>query len=655
MCGILGVISHRGTAVGEAVRALQVIRHRGPDDEGLLLGRLDSSGMISVRGDETDPALEPVLPHWREHAGEEWPLIFGHRRLSILDLSTAGHQPMSYAAGRYWITYNGEVYNYRELRRELEAMGDTFASETDTEVILAAYARWGQDCVRRFIGMWAFAILDREERTVFLARGPFGIKPLYYATAPGRLAFCSEVKGLLALPWVSRKQDAQGVYEYLVWSRVENPAGTTLLSAVREVPPAGRALLRLSENDSPEVTTERYWNSPVKPASRLTLPQAADLFRALFLESVQLHLRSDVPVGAALSGGLDSSAIVCAMRQQGGPNLKIHAFSYIADDDRLNEEKWVDLAGHASAATVHKTGANVAELESELDQLIACQDLPFGSTSIYAQFRVFRLVQEHGIKVTMDGQGPDEMFAGYHHFRKDRAISLFNRGRWIRGWRMSRSSGLNPLKLLIQALMPQCLRPLGRRLFGRAPVPCWLNRSWVARNRVATGFKEPVLPRRERLRHTLQEALLFSSIPGLLRYEDRNSMHCSVESRVPYLTVPIAEAAMTFPEEFLLAPDGTTKLLLRHAMRGLVPDQILDRRDKVGFGTPEADWLRRGAGWVKSIFSPARLNSPGVFAVEPLIHAAASVLADRCPYDHWVWRVLNYVRWAEIYGLEPML
>jgi asparagine synthase (glutamine-hydrolysing) len=651
MCGILGILSAGGTSPAEAVAALNSIRHRGPDDEGMLLGRWRDGTVAAVRGDDSDPALEHAMRHWKERASGEWQVIFGHRRLSILDLSPAGHQPMSRDEGRYWITFNGEVYNYVELRRELEELGDRFFSGTDTEVILAAYARWGVDCVKRFTGMWAFAVWDRRENTVFLSRDPFGIKPLYYSLSQGRLAFCSEIKGLQALPWISRRQDPQAVYDFLAWSKVESVAGRTLLAEVREMPPATRALVRL--NDSLELKPERYWSPPCDAPVRDSLEESAERFRELFLASIRLHLRSDVPVGAALSGGLDSTSIVCAMRQVGGPELGIHTFSYLADDDRINEEKWMDMAGAASGAIMHKIKPVSEDIPGEMDELIRCQDMPFGSTSIYAQHRVFRLVKEKGIKVTMDGQGPDEMFAGYFFFSRDRAVSLFNHGRFAAGWAMAGRAGMNPLKVMAQALMPQNLRPFMRKHFGRPPVPAWMDGAWVKKNGVDAGYKEPVFPRRERLRHTLRDSMLFSSIPSLLRFEDRNSMHYSVESRVPFLTTALAEAALSMPEEHLLAPDGTTKHILRRAFRGLVPEAILDRRDKIGFSTPEAGWMTKESPWVLSVLDVKRVEGLGVFRTSALPEMVTAMLGGKVPYQHWLWRALNYVRWAELNNVEP--
>ena len=638
MCGILGIISSGGSDVATAAAALTKIRHRGPDDEGLLLADWRSGEHAPVLSRDSDQRLR--LPHWNTLPERPWPLILGHRRLSILDLSEAGHQPMSWRNGRYWITYNGEVYNYAELRSELETLGCRFESGSDTEVILAAYEAWGADCVLRFTGMWAFAIWDVKSRVVFISRDPFGIKPLYYSGADGKLSFCSEIKGLLELPWISRRIHPQAAYQYLAWGRTENPDGATMLEAVREMPPATRATVNL---DGPlELRPERYWNLTISAPRRIPLEEAAAEFRELFLESTRLHLRADVPVGAALSGGIDSTSIVCAMRQTAGPDLDLHTFSYLADDPQLNEEKWMCIAAGASGAHRHTVAAAAGDLERDLDTLILCQDLPFSTTSIYAQHCVFRLVKETGIKVTLDGQGPDEMFGGYLYFRRDRARSLLARGDWRAAFRMAKLAGANPWKLLGQSLAPRFLSGTLRRTFGRDPAPPWLNKVWLRQAGVDASFPMPELPRSEALRHSLRRALLETGIPSLLRFEDRNSMHFSVESRVPFLTTKLAEAALSLPEELLIAEDGTTKRVLRSSFRGLVPDGILDRRDKIGFATPEESWLRDRATWVRSV-----IDSPEARAIPAFSHGEL-MPGGHAREDFPVWRVLNFIRWSTL-------
>ena len=644
MCGILGIISPDVVDVRAGAAALQRIRHRGPDDEGLLLADWRTGAAAPALGADSDRRLP--LPTWQQVAERPWNMVLGHRRLSILDLSPAGHQPMSWAGGRYWITYNGEVYNYLELRQELEAGGAQFVSGSDTEVLLAAYERWGADCVKRFTGMWAFCIWDVARKELFFSRDPFGIKPLYYTTAGGGLSFCSEIKGLLGLPGVKAKLDPRGAYDYLAWGMTERPHGGTMLAGIHEMPPATRATVRLEGTLA--LRPEKYWDVEIGAPRRVSLTDAAAEYSSLFQESIRLHLRADVPVGAALSGGIDSTAIVCAMREAGGPALDLHTFSFIADDARLSEEQWMDRAGAAAGARMHKVAPGGAEMATDLETLIACQDLPFGSTSIYAQHRVFRTVRDAGIKVTLDGQGPDEMFAGYFHFRRDRALSLIGKGNVRAGLRMAALSGArSPLKVLGQALAPRALTPTLRRVFGRNAVPAWLRRHWLEQQGVPCAFPDREHPRREALRQSLRRALLENGIPSLLRYEDRNSMHYSIESRVPFLTTRLAEFALKLPEEHLIAPDGTTKFLLRTAFRGLMPDAILDRRDKIGFATPEGAWLRQRPDWVRRITDSDTARALPLLEPAGVSARVEQFLSGQSSSDPAVWWLINFITWAK--------
>ncbi|MGH2585608.1 MAG: asparagine synthase (glutamine-hydrolyzing), partial [Dehalococcoidia bacterium] len=351
-----------------------------------------------------------------------------NRRLAILDLSEAGWQPMTAVEGRYFLVFNGEIYNFIELRGELEALGHTFRSGSDTEVLLAAYIEWGPRALTRLVGMFAFAILDTCKRSLFLARDFSGIKPLYYATPGNAFAFASEIKALLDLPGISRRVDPQRLYHYLRFSIVDHRDGT-LFADVRQLPAAHYMEVPL---DNPSAARPvRYWRLAREQRRDLSFKQAATRFRDLFLESIRLHLRSDVPVGVALSGGIDSSAVIMAMRQLQGPNLELHSFSYIAEDQSdVNEECWVDLVAGAARSTVHKVRATPQDLLAELDDLIETQEEPFANTAIFAQYRVFRLAHEAGIKVMLSGQGADEILGGYRPYLAARLASYVRHGQW---------------------------------------------------------------------------------------------------------------------------------------------------------------------------------------------------------------------------------
>jgi len=626
MCGIAGVLAPGGEAPVSSL--LDRLAHRGPDDHGWLL--LQDECAAAGRG--TPPAGRADL-------------ALVHRRLSILDLSPAGWQPMRTPDGRYAIVYNGEIYNYRELRDALAREGCTFASRSDTEVLLAAYARWGAGALTRLVGMFAFAILDTQRRTLFLARDFFGIKPLFYTTAGGGFAFASEAKALLDLPGVSRAANADRLYLFLRYGLADH-GGETLFADLQQLPAAH--YMEVSLDRPAEARPVRYWDLVPGADPGLSFDEAAARMRELFLESVDLHLRSDVAVGAALSGGVDSSAIVMAMRHLRGPALDVHAFTFVADDARLSEERWADLVGRAAGVHLHKVRADQADMAAELEALVRRQDEPFASTSIYAQHLVFRAARAAGITVMLDGQGADELLAGYPAYGGARLASLVRAGRLadaVRlgahlsgGWRQSLQAG--------QYLVPPALQAPFRRLVGQRVAPAWLDASWMSRNEVRPRPRRGPMPRRDLLRHDLRETLTETNLPALLRYEDRNSMAHSVESRVPFLVPRLAEFALSLPEEYILAADGTTKAVFRAAMRGIVPDAILDRRDKVGFVTPEQTWLRELGPWVDTTLRSLREHPIAPLVTDVVLREWEAVRRGTARFDSRVWRRLNLVLWA---------
>jgi asparagine synthase (glutamine-hydrolysing) len=623
---------------GVAPAMARRIAHRGPDDHGFLSF---GAGGVRLERDWTGTA-----------ASADAVLI--HRRLSILDLAPSGWQPMATEDGRYHIVFNGEVYNYVEIRAELKALGHSFRSSSDTEVLLKAYAEWGTGALSRLVGMFAFAVLDARTRRLLLARDPFGIKPLYYTLSPRAFGFASEIKALLELPGVGRGVNPQRLYEYLNFGH-SSYGDETLFADVRQLPPAHYMEVGLDTGEP--LDPVRYWRLDLDRRLDLSFDQAAEQLRGLFLDSVRLHLRSDVPVGAALSGGVDSSAIVMGMRHAEGPDLRLHTFTYLAEDEAINEQRWAEIVGKAARAEMHSVRPVASDLVADLDRLIATQDEPFISTSMYAQFRVFRLAAEAGIKVMLDGQGADEMLGGYPVYTAARFASLVRQGSPVAAMQFARRSSRLPGRggLLMRAgefLAPAALhRPL-RRLAGRDLVPAWLRGSWFAERGVRVRAPNRLHRTREVLKQELHQTLVHTSLPMLLRYEDRNSMAFSIESRVPFLDTRIADFMFALPEEYLISPEGTTKAVFREAMRGIVPAPILDRSDKIGLLTPEQAWLSTLRPWVEGV-----LGSPVAAAVPALDRVALSrewddVLAGRKRFDSRVWRWVNLIRWADLYQVD---
>lgn len=615
------------------------LKHRGPDDQGYLLFSSDGA------------KVGHTWPYQNGVAG----VVLLHRRLSILDMSENGWQPMVSTDGRYYIVFNGEIYNYLELRQELHALGYQFRSHSDTEVLLAAYAQWGSQALVRLIGMFSFAVLDTRARRLFLARDVFGIKPLYYAFGPDGFAFASEIKALLELPWVSRRVNPDRLYLYLRFGATDH-GSETLFTDIRQLPPAHYLEVSL---DAPwPVRPVRYWQVDLSQRLELSFEEAAERLRELFLESVRLHLRSDVPVGAALSGGIDSSSIVMAMRYLQGKNLELHTFSYVPDDPAISEERWVDLVGHAAGAVRHKVRISADECLADLERLVKVQDEPFGSTSIYAQYRVFGLASEFGIKVMLDGQGADELLGGYRYYIAARLASLLRQGRWVDAGRFLRSAskwpGTGMPWLLFTAadfLIPQRLQAPARRWIGKDLSPPWLNITWF--------MERGVVPKslrnthgKEVLREDLFRTLSETSLPHLLRYEDHNSMAFSIESRVPFLTPELVKFGLSLPEEYIVSPDGVSKALFRRAMRGIVPDAILDRKDKIGFATPERDWLTALRPWVERTLKGRAAALIPVLNAKEVEREWEEILQGRKPFDWRAWRWLNLIEWTRLFDVR---
>ena len=613
---------------------MSLLRHRGPDDQGVLL----SDGKCVIVGRD--------LPT-REWTGEA---VFLHQRLSILDLSEAGWQPMASEDGRYYIIFNGEIYNFVELRRELEGLGFTFRSRSDTEVLLAAYLQWGAKVLSRLVGMFAFAVFDSVARRLFLARDPFGIKPLYYVCGPVTFAFASEIKALLALEWVPRTANPGRVYDYLRFG-VTDHGSETMLAAISCLPAAH--FLEISVAQPERVRPIRYWDIDLENRSVLSMEGAAEQLRALFLESMRFHLRSDVPLGAALSGGVDSSAIVMAMREVGGAGLDLKTFTFVPNDPLLSEKSFVAEIADRAGTEAHYVTPDAGDIVDDIESVIVAQDEPFTSTSIYAQYRVFRLAHKAGIKVMLDGQGADELLGGYRHYLGPRLGSLLRQGRLRAAVgflaRAGRLPGGSKRAILMGAgagFLPGALHGQMRRLVGKDLLPSWLSRDWVETHRIAGEPLNYTVRGKETLRRTLYRSLTGVGLPALLRYEDRNSMAFSIESRVPFLTSTIANFLLSLPEEYLIDERGVSKRVFRDAMRGLVPDLVLDRRDKIGFATPEREWLLALGPWVDAALSIEALSGVPALDGKAVRGQWREIAEGRRRFDSRVWRWCNLIVWS---------
>lgn len=624
MCGIAGGWwPQPSQAKIQLPKALHAMRHRGPDDQGFELY-----------------AFNPTI------------VALGQVRLSIIDLSTAGHQPMHSPDGRWAIVFNGEIYNYRELRGELRSLGHLFKSETDTEVLLAAWAQWGLECLPKLVGMYAFVVLDKHRQSLTCVRDAFGIKPFFYSNEGGCFGFASEIPALLALLPHKPSLNWQRAYDYLVHGDYDSDC-STLLTGVSHLTPGH--LIELNIATGALGKQKRWWTPSISERKDLSFLQATEMVRERFLNNIRLHLRSDVPLGAALSGGVDSSAVVCAMHHV-EPNLPIHTFSFIASGSDVSEEPWIDRVNAHVGAIPHKVNVTARELAADLDEMIKSQGEPFGSTSIYAQYRVFKLAKEYGMTVTLDGQGADEMLAGYNGYPGQRLRSLVETCRISEAWdflsewsQWPGRSKMHGLKAFLGQLSEGSLYAGLRRLNGDQHRPTWLNEQVLRDVGVHLSFpnKAPQLTLKgRRVVAELAASLSERGLNALLRHGDRNSMRFSIESRVPFLTTEFVNLLLSLPEHYLIAPNGETKHVFRAAMRGIVPDDVLDRKDKVGFATPEKDWLMGMAPTIRKWLA-VPIDLPFINQ-EALLREFDHVVNGVRPFNWQVWRWVNFCRWYQL-------
>jgi len=627
MCGIAGVyrfdqptVPPTDLAALEAMASVQ--RHRGPDDSGLeVFGRC----------------------------------ALANQRLSILDLSPLGHMPMHDEHDRVALTQNGEIYNYVEVRDALRALGHQFRSDGDTEVLLRAYLEWGAACVERLVGMWAFGLYEAADETLVLSRDRLGVKPLYIHQTAERLVFASEIKAIVAyLRCVGESVEANesSIATYAATGLVDG-LDDTFFKGIKRFPAA--TSMRVRPNGA---QATRYWDLPARAAAvRAGLNGASKdpsaLVRQTLDEAVRVHLRSDVPLGVCLSGGLDSSAIV-GLAAHYVPQVETFTV-YFEDgpdyDERVHARAIVERFG----AHAHERLVRPTDLLETLRTIVWYLDEPSLALGVYPQWQVMALAREAGVKVVLDGQGGDEVFAGYMNYAPQHLYGLLGSapvrfpfevaaiGR-LHGWPRARDAGRSAVAMRLRApVAPTVERTPDAALLAPdlRPLADVSHNEWRNWPRVFDGW----------LTNVLYWELTRTRLPALLRYEDRLSMGHSIESRVPFLDHRLVELAFALPDSAKLQR-GWSKYTMRRALEGLLPSSVVWRRDKKGFPTPVGNWLRdgRGTAALDLLRDPAR-RSRHLFpnqALEPTIQAHVSGQADRS----WqLWRALSTELWLQAFDL----
>jgi asparagine synthase (glutamine-hydrolysing) len=563
MCGIAGIISTNTSEVSTArlQKMTEAIAHRGPDSEGVWI---NSSN----------------------HVG------FGHRRLSIIDLSANASQPMHFLE-RYTIIHNGEIYNYIELRKELEKKGYQFRSQSDTEVILAAYDLYKSECLDYFDGMFAFAIWDEKEKILFCARDRFGEKPFYYSFIGDQFLFASERKALWAAG-VEKKINNPLLLNYLTLGLTQTAADNTITfhQDIFSLPAAHCISLQLP---SFTFTMTRYWDADKETTIDIDEKDAAAQLKELLTRSVQRRLRSDVATGTSLSGGLDSSSIVAFIKQL-FPGNQLQTFSAVFPGFEKDESKYIDLISQKFSLENHKVSPSVEMFITDFEKLCYHQEEPFSSSSIYAQYKVFELAKQHDVKVLLDGQGADETLAGYSKYIPWYLQGLlrkkFNSFRSeLTAFRKNEIPFAWGLKNYFAALFP-------------LQVPGLLEKRDIKKikrnNDIENNFRQQFLDVQsiyKPLVVKLNDLLYFNTnqfgLEELLRYADRNSMAHGREIRLPFLNHELVAFVNSLPSHYKMH-DGWTKWILRKTANDMLPKEITWRKDKVGYEPPQKLWMENG-------------------------------------------------------------
>ncbi|MBC8033457.1 MAG: asparagine synthase (glutamine-hydrolyzing) [Chitinophagaceae bacterium] len=565
MCGIAGIISGKQSLLNKERLQLMsgVLQHRGPDGTDHWINMEHTAGLC-------------------------------HTRLAIIDLTSTGRQPMPYL-DRYTIVYNGEIYNYIELRKSLESKGYSFRSSGDTEVILAAYACYGKDCLQYFDGMFAFALWDQQEKTLFAARDRLGEKPLFYHQDKEQFLFASEMKALWAAG-VEKQVNNTLLLNYLTTGSAVNAsnASATFYTNILKLPAAHYLLLQ-NNNGVNACEIKRYWQLDKEETNTLSEQECIEQFRHLFFTSVQRRRRADVKLGTSLSGGLDSSSIVAALLSTGHQGAAPDVFSAVFPGFEKDESSYIRMVQEQYGLHSFTVTPSADGFIDSFEKLCYHQEEPFQSSSVYAQYKVYELAKQNGTTILLDGQGADETLAGYHKYYHWYWQQLVKERKWQTAFQEIKAARANNvlaswgIRNIFSSYMPSfTARQLEKRVLIMQRQHPGVTKEFIAQYLDSSSIHKPVTTR-------LNDVLYFNTVDNgleeLLRYADRNSMAHSTEVRLPFLSHELVQFVFSLPASFKIK-NGYTKWILRKSMHQQLLDAIVWRKDKTGFEPPQQEWMQ---------------------------------------------------------------
>ncbi|HRH12152.1 MAG TPA: asparagine synthase (glutamine-hydrolyzing) [Bacteroidia bacterium] len=636
MCGITGIIVKRKGTIDlvDKIRSMnRAIAHRGPDGEGYLLVSANEKP-IPYSGENlanNSSFKSPYIPSEKIlNACGEHSIALGHRRLSIIDLQMSGHQPMCDTTENYWIVFNGEIYNYIELREELVKKGHRFVSKSDTEVVIAAYKEWKEDCVNHFDGIWAFMIYDQEKQICFASRDRLGVKPFYYVENNDFFAFASEQKAFVRAGLIKGQTNEKQLHDYLINGRVEDEKDN-FFNETKELFPGYTLTYHLKEH---RFNLNRYYHlSESKANETLSENELTEKIRKALEHSIQLRMRSDVEVGTCLSGGIDSSVIAGLMNAIG--KQRIHCFTSIFKSESFNEETYADEVAKSINAFHHKVEPDASSFLNDMDALIYSQDVPIWDTSTYSQFSVMKLASENKIKVVLDGQGADELFGGYHHHYIAKWKSYLLEGNYSELFRDMNDSKISiprPYLFFAKEKIKERVNPNLKDLSR------FFTSEFIRSNEVVNSVVYFDSVNKQQI-HDIEKARLKS----FLKCEDRCGMWHGVESRTPFSDdVNLMELMFSFNGNKKIKK-GVSKSLLRNACKDLLPERIYKRYDKRGFETPMKKWMKQ---LYPQILEELGSIEKGILRQD----LVSNIRMDDDKHMRILFKLLVYSRWKKVFS-----
>ncbi len=621
MCGISGFYSKKNSIdLVDYYKNHKKIAHRGPDDEGFLV-KLDDK-IIYAYGDDTITSKK-VNAHVKNLGPTK--MVLGHRRLSIIDLSERGHQPLSY--DNLSVVYNGEIFNYLELRKELECAGYLFDTQTDTEVFLKAYHYWGEEAFNKFNGMWAAAIYNSESDKLLLTRDRYGIKPLYYIfdDKSGSINFCSEIKGLIGF-LDERKLNESSVYSYIRYTHLSH-TDETFIIGINSLSPG----CYLTLSNKLEIK-KYYFESPTEGN-----------LQKLLKNSVKIRTRTDTEFGLLLSGGIDSS-LIAAYLSEDSDNIK----SFTADfqNKKFSEKKYVELNVKKHKLDAHYINPSPNDFVQDIDDFLWTHEYPVRSLSAYSQYKIYEYIKLNtDVKVIFTGQGADEIFSGYSNdylIYLASLLSEWNLFGFVRKVLEFRKSRQMNLKYLVTGACKYVLRQYVKRY---DPYDVFTKRV----NCVA----EPIYPQLSLFKGNQKKSILFSSLREYFRDEDRNSMRFSVEARLPFMDYRLVEAGLALNSEQMIV-NATTKAPIRDLAKGIIPSEILNRTDKMGFVSPQEIWQKNELMLIfDETFQEIKLNGiTGMLDGQKIYEKYIDYKSGKFKDWAFIWRCFCLMHYCRVWGIE---